>query len=146
MASSRLPIGITETTGPKISSCAIRIFGEQSPNTVGSWNQPFESTPPSNRFPPVNNFAPSSFPISTYDITVFNCDSLMHGPISDDASSPLPTFRDFTLATNRSTNPLSTLLCTAPRLAAVQRCPDVPKPPQTAPSTTKSRLALSITM
>src|SRR5258708_3924628 len=37
-------------------------------------------------------------------------------------------------------------LCTAMRLAAVQRCPVVPNPPQIAPSTARSRLASSITM
>src|SRR6266849_2301302 len=146
MACSRLPMGITETTGPKISSCATRMFGEQSPNTVGSWNQPFACAPPSSRFPPASSLAPSFFPISTYDITVFNCDSLMHGPISVEASSPLPTLSDFTRSTNRSTKSLYKLLWTATRLAAVQRCPLVPKPPQTAPSTAKSRLASSITM
>src|SRR6267143_5552137 len=146
MACSRLSIGITDTTGPKISSCATRIFGKQSPNTVGSWNQPFECAPPSSRFPPVSSLAPSFFPISTYDITVFNCCSLMHGPMSVSTSSPLPTFSDRARATKRSTNSLYTLLCTATRLAAVHRCPDVPKPPQTAPSTAKSRLASSMTM
>src|SRR5260370_443795 len=37
-------------------------------------------------------------------------------------------------------------VCVAMRLAAVQRCPVVPKPPQMAPSTARSRLASSITM
>src|SRR5260370_32068213 len=146
MACSRLLIGITETTGPKISSCAMRIFGEQSPNTVGSWNQPLACALPSRRLPPAISLAPSFFPISTYDITVFNCDSLMHGPIYVEASSPLPTLSDFTRSTNRSTKSLYKLLWTATRLAAVQRCPLVPKPPQTAPSTAKSKLASSITM
>src|SRR5580704_17424775 len=122
------------------------MFGEQSPNTVGSWNQPLLCAPPSRRFPPAISLAPSFFPISTYDITVFNCDSLMHGPISVEASNPMPTLRDFTRATNLSMNSLYRLLCTATRLAAVQRCPLVPKPPQTAPSTAKSRLASSMTM
>src|SRR5579859_6860460 len=38
------------------------------------------------------------------------------------------------------------LLWTATRLAAVQRWPVVPNPPQTAPSTARSRLASSMTM
>jgi len=58
-------------------------------------------------------------------MTVLNCCSLMHGPISVEESSPLPTFSDFTRSTNRSTNSLYTLLWTAKRLAAVQRCPVV---------------------
>ena len=36
MASSKEPQGITDTTGPKISSCAIRIPGSTSANTVAS--------------------------------------------------------------------------------------------------------------
>src|SRR6266404_947931 len=79
-------------------------------------------------------------------MTVFNCCSLKDGNISVYSSDPLPTFNDFPRTTNRTTNSLYTLLWTARRLAAVQRCPVVPNPPQTAPSTAKSRLASSITM
>ena len=37
---------MTETTGPKISSCAMRIDGATSANTVGSWKKPLASAPP----------------------------------------------------------------------------------------------------
>ena len=40
IASSMSSHGMIETTGPKISSCAMRIFGSTSTNTVGSMNQP----------------------------------------------------------------------------------------------------------
>ena len=82
----------------------------------------------------------------TYFITVFSCCSLMHGPMSVEGSRPSPTLSAFTRATNFSTNSPYTFLWTATRLAAVQRWPVVPKPPHTAPSTARSRLASSITM
>ncbi len=41
MASSKSSHGMIETTGPKISSCAMRIVGSTSVKTVGSMNQPY---------------------------------------------------------------------------------------------------------
>ena len=65
---------------------------------------------------------------------------------ADASTSPLPTRSAFARATKRSTNSAYTFRCTATRLAAVQRCPVVPNPPQTAPSTARSSRASSITM
>ena len=65
MASSSVENGITDVTGPKISSCAIRSFGPTSAKTVGSIYQPFENSPFVRRLPPATSLALSSFfPIS----------------------------------------------------------------------------------
>ena len=59
-ASSSVSYGITASTGPKISSCAMVIELSTSANTVGSTNQPLSR--PSGRPPPVTMRAPSSTP------------------------------------------------------------------------------------
>src|SRR4026209_2647647 len=53
MASSMFETSITEVTGPKISSCATRMFGFTSTRTVGSWKKPFPSAPSVGMRPPV---------------------------------------------------------------------------------------------
>src|SRR5207342_3278046 len=68
------------------------------------------------------------------------------GPIWVEGSRPSPTLSAAARATKASTNALCTDSWTTTRLAAVQRCPDVPNPPQRAPSTANSRSASSITM
>jgi len=57
--------GMMETTGPKISSCAMRIFGSTSVKTVGSMNQPYWWIAISETIAAHINFAPSFLPIST---------------------------------------------------------------------------------
>jgi hypothetical protein len=103
-ASSNEPHGITETTGPKISSFAILILGATSAKIVGSWKKPFACAPDVSRLPPVRSCAPSALPIWTYSITFASCASLIDGPISIDGSRPSPTFSAFARATKRSTN------------------------------------------
>ena len=56
---------MTDTTGPKISSRAIRIFGSTLVKTVGSWKKPWAWVPLLRRLPPHASVAPSFFPIST---------------------------------------------------------------------------------
>src|SRR5712691_6753709 len=75
----------------------------------------------------------------------WSCRALMTGPTSVVGSSPEPRRRRRARSTKRSMNALATPSWTITRLAAVQRWPDVPKPPQTAPSTARSSRASSIT-
>ena len=83
---------MTDTTGPKISSCAMRIVGATSAKIVGSWKKPFAycavGEPRARRTASV---APSCRPISTYCITVSSCPSLTSGPIWVAGSRPSPT-------------------------------------------------------
>ena len=59
IASSMLDTSITDVTGPKISSCATRMFGFTSTSTVGSWKNPFASAPSVGMRPPAAMVAPS---------------------------------------------------------------------------------------
>ena len=59
------------STGPKISSRAIRMSGVTPSKTVASKNAPFPST--AARLPPATTFAPSLFPLSTYRSTLSRC-------------------------------------------------------------------------
>src|ERR1039457_6644344 len=138
--------GMIETTGPKISSCAMRILGSTSANTVGATNQPWLYASPSRRCPPHNIFAPSSLPILMYFRSVSIWLELTAGPMSTLSSSPLPTFSFFARATNSSTNFLYTPFWMMMRLVAVQRWPVVPNAPHSAPSSARSRLASSSTI
>ena len=104
MASSNEPHGITDTTGPKISSRAMRIPGATSVKIVGSWKKPFACAPDVSRFPPVRSRAPSALPIWMYSITLASCASLIDGPISLFGSSPSPTRSACARAAKRSTN------------------------------------------
>jgi len=88
----------------KISSCATRIFAEQSPTASAHETSPSHRPPESSRFPPVSTFAPLVFPISNVRRHCVDCCSLMHGPISVGVSSPLPTFKCFTRSTSRLVN------------------------------------------
>src|ERR1035441_769682 len=105
--------GMIETTGPKISSCAMRILGSTSANTVGATNQPWLYASPSRRCPPHNIFAPSSLPILMYFRSVSIWLELMAGPMSTLSSRPLPTFSFLACATSSSTNFLYTPFCSA---------------------------------
>jgi hypothetical protein len=59
IASSMDETSMTAVTGPKISSCAIRMSGFTSTSTVGSWKKPFASAPDVGMRPPVAMVAPS---------------------------------------------------------------------------------------
>ena len=144
IASSNPDTGIKATTGPNISSWAIRMSWSTSVNMVGSKKCP--GSPGSARLPPVNRFAPSFFPITVYFSIFSSWDRLMTGPISVSVFSPSPSFRDLVLARSFCVNSSFTFSCTMTLLAAVQRCPVVPKAPQTTPSTARSISASSIMM
>jgi hypothetical protein len=62
IASCSSSAGITERTGPKISSCAITEWLSTLPNTVGSTNQPRSRC--LGRPPPVASVKPSAMLIS----------------------------------------------------------------------------------
>ncbi|MCC2654969.1 MAG: hypothetical protein K0Q76_77 [Panacagrimonas sp.] len=60
-ASSSSSYVMIDSTGPKISSCAIVLLGSTRPKTVGATNQPLsEGTGASG--PPQTSVAPSSMP------------------------------------------------------------------------------------
>ena len=58
-ASSQSSTGMTEVTGPKISSWAIRASGLTSAKIVGSKNEPFASAPSRAGWPPMTRSASS---------------------------------------------------------------------------------------
>ncbi len=66
---------ITASTGPKISSCAIRADGFTSAMIVG-----FRKYPGPECLPPPVMSLPSPFPISTYSRIFFSADALATGP------------------------------------------------------------------
>jgi hypothetical protein len=61
-ASASSSAAITESTGPKISSCAMTDLLSTLPNTVGSMYQPRSRS--FGRPPPVARVAPSSMPLA----------------------------------------------------------------------------------
>jgi hypothetical protein len=61
-ASASSSAAITDSTGPKISSCAITDRLSTFPNTVGSMYQPWSRS--FGRPPPVASVAPSSIPLA----------------------------------------------------------------------------------
>ena len=82
---------MTTSTGPKISSWAIRILLSTSENTVGSTYQPFEKSDPDGRPPPSATVAPSSRPLSRYPSIRVRCRSATTGPTSVAGSMGSPT-------------------------------------------------------
>ena len=88
MASSIELTSMTAVTGPKISSCATRMFGFTSMRTVGSWKKPLASAPSVGMRPPAAIVAPSFSAIGMYDAT-FSCAAReTTGPRSVPASRP----------------------------------------------------------
>ena len=95
------------TTGPKISSCAMRILGVQSAKTVGSWNQPLATcaaVEPVAAGQQLRAFVFADLHILHH---FMSCSSLMQGPMSVAGSRPSPTRRALT----RSTNLIEKLAC-----------------------------------
>ena len=90
-----------DSTGPKISSCAIVDLLSTSAKTVGSTNQPWSS--PAGRPPPATRRAPSLRPLAMYPSTRSRCRSATSGPISVAGSSASPTGSDEAKAANVST-------------------------------------------
>src|SRR3990172_6920537 len=80
MASSRLPQGMTETTGPNISSCAIRIAGATSAKIVGSWKWPRACGPVRGAGPPAARRAPPPRPPRPHSPTPESRAPLPAGP------------------------------------------------------------------
>ena len=106
-ASSKSSNGITDTTGPKISSCAIRIFGLQSTKMVGSWNHPLAHAVGLQAVPAARQlraFAHADLDVLHHRLQLRLVDARPH--VGTVGSSPSPTFSDFARATNRSTNSL----------------------------------------
>ena len=67
-------------TGPKISSCMIRISWVTPVRTVGAMKLPF--IPSTFTGPPVRRSAPCSIASSTSSVTICACSSETIGPIS----------------------------------------------------------------
>ena len=143
MACSRSSARINESTGPNISSWAILISAVTSVNMVGRKKYPGRGLV---RLPPKTSLAPSFAPICTYLSTFARCPPFMSGPISTLSSRPLPAFSPLALRTSFLWNSGRIFPSTMTRLAAVHRCPVVPKAPQSTPSTARSILASSMTI
>ncbi len=90
-ASSSLSTVTIGRTGPKISSCMIRISGFTPVRTVGAMNLP--GKPGTSRGPPVRRSAPLAIASSTSSVTVLNWSSETIGPVSVVHSSGSPTVR-----------------------------------------------------
>ena len=83
---------MTDTTGPKISSRAIRIDGCTSAKIVGSWNQPRAYAPVLEPMPAEDE--PSHLPAGRSRRSASpsaSCDSLIDGPICTPSTPPSPT-------------------------------------------------------
>ena len=72
IASSRLSYLITDSTGPKISSCAMRMSLRTSVKIVGVMKWPLASSGSAGRWPSSAGVAPSSMPIWMYSSTLRN--------------------------------------------------------------------------
>ena len=120
-ASSTLFTSRTDVTGPKISSCATRMFGFTSTSTVGSWKKPLPSAPSVATCPPAATVAPSFSAIGMNEWTRSSCEADTTGPTSVDASSPFPRRSFLALPTSLSTRSFATVLWAMTRDAAVQR-------------------------
>jgi hypothetical protein len=101
-ASSTSSYGITERTGPKISSCAIRMPLSTSAKTVGRTYQP-EDSPSGMPLPPSATRAPSSWPSAMYFSTRSCWRCATRGPISVTGSDGSPTGIEATVSTRAST-------------------------------------------
>ena len=96
--------------------------------------------------PPVSRSAPSPRPISVYEWIFSKRRAIDHRP---DVRLVLPPHAELQLLDvldEPRLQRLNTPCCTITRLAAVQRCPEVPKADQMIPSTARSRSASSRTM
>src|SRR5205085_2640275 len=89
IASSYVSTCATPSTGPKISSSYAFIPGLTSSISDGSRKKPSPGAPSR---PSTSTVAPSTEAFATYDATLSRCASVISGPISDDGSSPSPTF------------------------------------------------------
>ena len=93
---------MTASTGPKISSWAMRMSLVTSANTVGCTYQPL-SKPSGRPLPPTTTRAPSSWPRAMYFSTRSCWRSATSGPISVVGSSGSPTFMPRTASPRAST-------------------------------------------
>ena len=90
--------------------------------------------------------APSSFPRCVYS-AVFVCAALLiSGPMSVVSFVPGPSRSFFILINSFSSNSFAMVWCAMILDVAVHRCPVVPYPPQSMPSTARSISASSMTM
>jgi hypothetical protein len=93
---------MTDRTGPKISSCAIRIRLSTSAKIVGRTYQPW-SRPSGIPVPPTTRRAPSSWPRAMYFSTRSCCRCATIGPTSVSVSLGSPTVIADTVSASAST-------------------------------------------
>ena len=103
-ASSSSVNGMIDSTGPKTSSCAMRIEFFTPLKIVGSTNQPSPHSGALGRFPPSTGVAPSAFAISMYFSTFSSCGLFVMGPTWVSSSIGFPIFAVFASARSLSTN------------------------------------------
>ncbi|MCY1538893.1 hypothetical protein D9M68_744560 [compost metagenome] len=146
IASSSSSKGMIDSTGPKTSSRAIRIWLLTSAKIVGSTNQPEASSATSGRLPPSRHSAPPSRAISMYCSTLSRCGWVVMGPtwVVSSIGSPRRAVR--ARATTLSVTSWYRLRCTSRREPAMQVCPEAAKMPEMAPFTACSILASAKTM
>ena len=131
-----------ETTGPKISSTAIRCTGETSVNSVGANQWPRSGRSQAT----VRRTAPSSSPAATSVSIRSSCSPELTAPTSVFLSSGSPS-RSFCIRSHSFASTTSaTLSCTSSREPAQQTWPWLKKMPWTMPSTAWSIEASSKTM
>ncbi len=130
------------TTGPNTSRFTISASGPGGRTMVGSYHDPGRLM----RAPPVAISAPALRARSTKPDTRSSCSSETSGPMSVSAAAGSPTLSDSTAGT-RSLTSLSWMRGPAmTRVAEVQSCPALKKPPILMPSITALRSASSKTM
>ncbi len=111
------------TTGPKISSCAIRMSFRTPANTVGWMKLPSASSGSSGRVPPVTTVAPSARPMSTYSYTRSHWRVLMSAPICVSQRCGRPIRIRRARSENRATNSSYTGRSTSTREPAEHTSP-----------------------
>ena len=110
----------TLSTGPKISSRAIRMVGSTPAKTVGSMKRPFGV---SRRPPPSRSSAPSARPASTRSRILPNCSSVAIAPTLVAGSSGSPTGTVLARSTTRAMNSSAIERWTRRRLPLLQHSP-----------------------
>jgi hypothetical protein len=132
----------TETTGPKISSAAMRCAGATSVNRVGANQKPRSGRSQTTLL----RRAPSSSPLATSAVIRSSCSRELIAPTSVFLSSGSPSRRRAMRAQSFSTTVSATLSWIMSREPAQQTWPWLKKIPFTIPSTAWSSAASSKTM
>ena len=112
-----------DSTGPKISSCAIRMEFFTLVKTVAFTKLP-ASNPAGLPMPPVSKVAPSSMPMRIYSCTRSNCFWVTMGPMVVSVSVGMPTLTALSMvALASSFTSLRRCSGTSRRVAATQAWP-----------------------